>query len=97
MRDTLINKFVFCDKRKNCINMDFFKGPKYFNLNVNYIKCLFEGWFSCIFRSEFTHCARLNYIIEMYRVVLVSFFRHCSRGIITFCTAFSQCSNCKTR
>lgn len=65
MRDTLINKFVFCDKRKNCINMDFFKGPKYFNLNVNYIKCLLEGWFSCIFRSEFTHGARLNYIIEM--------------------------------
>lgn len=26
MSDTLINKFVFCDKMKNCINMDFFKG-----------------------------------------------------------------------
>lgn len=26
MRDTLINKFVFYDKGKNYINMDFFKG-----------------------------------------------------------------------
>lgn len=65
MCDILINKFVFCDKRKNCINMDFFKGLKYFNLNVNYIKCLFEGWFFCIFRKEFIYCVRFNYIIEM--------------------------------